>query len=129
MGKGVEQNISQKNIKIAIMVWIWNVPWWLMCYRLDCQLLDFWGMDFFFLQYWGLNSGPSPWATLPALFLWRDFQDRVLRTLFLGWLQTLILLISVSWVGRIIGVSHGSPARSRSWGLWPNQWINTLRDS
>jgi hypothetical protein len=29
---------------------------------------------FFFFQYWGLNSGPSPWATPPALFLWRVFQ-------------------------------------------------------
>jgi hypothetical protein len=25
------------------------------------------------LQYWGLNSGSTPWATLPALFLWRVF--------------------------------------------------------
>jgi hypothetical protein len=25
---------------------------------------------FCFLQYWRLNSGPSPWATPPVLFLW-----------------------------------------------------------
>jgi hypothetical protein len=24
---------------------------------------------FFFLQYWGLNSEPTPWATPPELFL------------------------------------------------------------
>jgi hypothetical protein len=39
---------------------------------------------FLFLQYWGLNSGPTPWATLPALFLWRVFWDRVLWTICTG---------------------------------------------
>jgi hypothetical protein len=38
----------------------------------------------FFLWYWGLNSGPSPWITTPVLFLWRVFQDRVLRNCFPG---------------------------------------------
>jgi hypothetical protein len=69
--------------------------------------------------YWSLNSGPSPWATspavffclfvlffiLPSLFLWRVFQDRVLQTIGPGWLPTAILLISASWVARITGVS------------------------
>jgi hypothetical protein len=36
---------------------------------------------FFFLRYWGLNLGPSPWATPPVLFLFRIFQDRVLQTI------------------------------------------------
>jgi hypothetical protein len=31
----------------------------------------------FFLQYWGLNLGPSPWATPTVLFLWMVFWDRV----------------------------------------------------
>jgi hypothetical protein len=31
-----------------------------------------------------------------------------LQTIFLGWLQNLILLIS-SWIGRITGVSHWLP--------------------
>jgi hypothetical protein len=61
-------------------------------------------ISFSFLWYWGLNSGSSPWATPPALFLWRDFQDRVSWTICPSWLQTLILLISASWVARIIGV-------------------------
>jgi hypothetical protein len=61
---------------------------------------------FFFLWYWGLNSGPSPWATLPALFLWGVFKIGSPRTICLGWLQTMILLISASWVARITGVSH-----------------------
>jgi hypothetical protein len=53
-----------------------------------------------------LNSGPSPWATPPALFLWRIFWDRVSWTICLGWFRTAILLVSASWVARIIGVSH-----------------------
>jgi hypothetical protein len=32
-----------------------------------------------------LNSGPSPWATPPALFLWRVFQNKVSWTICLGW--------------------------------------------
>jgi hypothetical protein len=28
---------------------------------------------FSFLRYWSLNSEPTPWATPPALFLWRFF--------------------------------------------------------
>jgi hypothetical protein len=61
---------------------------------------------FFFLQYWGLNSGPTPWATPRALFCDGFFQDRVLRTICPGWLSVTILLISASWVARITGVSH-----------------------
>jgi hypothetical protein len=26
-----------------------------------------------YIQFWGLNSGPTPWATPPAIFLWCDF--------------------------------------------------------
>jgi hypothetical protein len=33
-----------------------------------------------------------------------------LQTIFLGWLQTLILLISASWKAKITGVSHQQPA-------------------
>jgi hypothetical protein len=44
-------------------------------------------------------------------FLWWVFlRDRVSRTVCLGWLWTVILLISASWVARIIGVSHQCPA-------------------
>jgi ABC-type Fe3+ transport system permease subunit len=34
------------------------------------------------------------------------FWDRVSWTICLSWLQTVILLISASWVARITGVSH-----------------------
>jgi hypothetical protein len=55
--------------------------------------------------YWGLNSGPKPWATPPALF-WEGFfrvrSSRICR----GWLRNFILLlISASWVAGITGVS------------------------
>jgi hypothetical protein len=71
-------------------------------------LISKWVNEFFFVCvcYWGLNSGPSPWATPPALFLWRVFWDRVLWTICPGWPRTVILLISASWVARITGMSH-----------------------
>jgi hypothetical protein len=61
------------------------------------------------MQLWGLKSGitpVTPWATPPVLFYVGCFQDRVSRTIFPGWLQTAILLISASWVARIPGMSH-----------------------
>jgi hypothetical protein len=56
---------------------------------------------FFCVWYWCLNSGPTPWATPPALF-----GDSVSQTICLGWLQTAILLMFASWVARITGMSH-----------------------
>jgi hypothetical protein len=75
---------------------------------------------FFFLQYWGLNPGFTTGATPPALFCERCFWDRVPWTIFLGWLQTTIILISASWVVRITGVSHGrpEPMRDCTTSLW-----------
>jgi hypothetical protein len=49
------------------------------------------------------------WTTPPALFLWRVFRDRGSWNICPGWLQTAILLISVSWVARITGLSHWCP--------------------
>jgi hypothetical protein len=69
-----------------------------------------------------LNSGPSPWATQPALFLWRVFQDKVSQTFCLGWLRTKILLISASWVGRITCVNHRWLARREIWTLLEEMW-------
>jgi hypothetical protein len=47
----------------------------------------FWG--FFPLRYWGLNSGPVPWAIPPALFLWLVFFKIGSHELFSqGWLWT-----------------------------------------
>jgi hypothetical protein len=70
---------------------------------------------FFFLRYWGLNIGPTPWATPPILFCEGFFQDRVSQTICPGWLQTTILLISASWVARIRGVSRQGLAWITFW--------------
>jgi hypothetical protein len=37
----------------------------------------------------------TSWATLPALFCVENFSDKVLQTICLGWLWTLILLINL----------------------------------
>jgi hypothetical protein len=42
----------------------------------------------------------------PGLFCKQFFQDRVSRVICPGWLWTVILLISASWVARITGMSH-----------------------
>jgi hypothetical protein len=39
---------------------------------------------FFFLWYWVSNSGPTHWATPPALFVWRVFRDTVSQSICLG---------------------------------------------
>jgi hypothetical protein len=57
-------------------------------------------------------SGPTPWATPPALFCDGFFQDRVSWTICTSWLQTSLFLISASWVARITGVSHQCSALS-----------------
>jgi hypothetical protein len=55
------------------------------------------GVFWIFWWYWGLNSEPTLWATLPALFRDRFFQGGgVSQTICPGWLRTVILLISAS---------------------------------
>jgi hypothetical protein len=69
---------------------------------------------FFFWWYWGLNSGsyacsgPLPLEPLHQPFYFCDefFRERVLWTICPGWLRTVILLISASWVARITDVNH-----------------------
>jgi hypothetical protein len=53
----------------------------------------------FELSVYTLSHSTSP-------FLWWVFWDKVLRAICLGWLWTVILMISVSWVTRITGMSH-----------------------
>jgi hypothetical protein len=43
---------------------------------------NFWG---FFLQYWGLNSGPKPWATMSAPSLIGFFEIGSHGTICLSW--------------------------------------------
>jgi hypothetical protein len=57
-----------------------------------------------------LSRHSTTWDTPPAFFLCVEyFRARVSWTICLGWLWTLILLISTSWVARITGVSHPMP--------------------
>jgi hypothetical protein len=78
------------------------------CWRLFGSLIP--SFVFFFLWYWDLNSGPSPWALHQPFLVTGFFQDRVSITICKGWLQTLILLISAFWVTRTTVVSHQCPA-------------------
>jgi hypothetical protein len=54
-------------------------------------------------------------ATLPALFWVGFFETGSHGTICQGWLRTTILLISISWVGRIKGVSHQRLAHLIFW--------------
>jgi hypothetical protein len=65
----------------------------------------------FCLRYWGLNSGPTPWATSPALCFDGIFQDRVSKNL-LGQALNCNSPVSASWVARITGMSHQVPDRA-----------------
>jgi hypothetical protein len=82
---------------------------------------------FFFLPDWGLNSGPTPWATPPVLFFDVFFWDRVSWTICPGWLRIAILLISASWIARIIGVSHQHLAHLKKIFLLLLYWGYTVK--
>jgi hypothetical protein len=81
---------------------------------------------FFFGRGGGLNSGPSPWATPLALFSDGFVQDRVYQTISPVQLPTENLLISASWVARIIGLSHWHPARRDLFLFWWNWGLNSV---
>jgi hypothetical protein len=66
---------------------------------------------------WLLSRYFTTWATSPTLFCVGFFWDTVSQTSCLGWLQTVILLISASWVARIAGMSHWHPVRPDFWRL------------
>jgi hypothetical protein len=61
---------------------------------------------FFFFSVLSLELRATPWTTPPALSCSRFCRDRVWLTICLGWLWTLVLLISSSRVARITGRSH-----------------------
>jgi hypothetical protein len=56
--------------------------------------------------YWGLNSVSTPWATCQPYVCDGFFQDRVSWIICPGWLQTMIFLISASWVAGTTGAWH-----------------------
>jgi hypothetical protein len=84
-----------------------SITWATLPAPFFCWVFSRWGSHekfafLFFWQYWGLHSGPIPWATLSALFCDGFF----FRNICLGWLWTVILLISASRVARNTGISH-----------------------
>jgi hypothetical protein len=73
-------------------------------------ILKPWPFFFFFLFFF---CGTGVWiqrlhleAFHQPFFLNGFFQDRVLWTSYPGWFQTMILLISASWVARTTGMNH-----------------------
>jgi hypothetical protein len=67
--------------------WVPSWQYWTQCLVLARQAL------------YHLNDSASP-------FFVGYFQDRVSQTICPGWLWTIVLLISASWVARIMGVNH-----------------------
>jgi hypothetical protein len=62
---------------------------------------------FFFFVVLGFELRAYTFGRFASPFMWWFyFQDRVSWTFCPGWLQTMILLISASWVARSIGLSH-----------------------
>jgi hypothetical protein len=86
------------------------------------SVLTFSYFIFIYLQYWGLNLGPTPWATSLALFK-KGFFKIGSHELFSQ--LALYLLISASWVARITGVSHWCLATLifYTWFLQPSNWV------
>jgi hypothetical protein len=71
-----------------------------------------WCPQSFFLFFAVLGFELRAYTLSPSTSSFCDFcffHDRVLWTIFLGWLRTAILLISTAWIARIIGVSHWCP--------------------
>jgi hypothetical protein len=98
-GKGRRRKVGNGDLG-AERWWQGTVePRWRKNFETKAKELCFW-------QYWGLNSGPMPWATPPSLFCKGFFQDSISQTICPCWPQTLILLICASWVARITGMSH-----------------------
>jgi hypothetical protein len=66
-----------------------------------------WGMvlGFELCASHSLDGRSTTWDTSPVLFCVGCFWDMVSWTVCLGWLQTMIFLISASWKARITGVS------------------------
>jgi hypothetical protein len=56
-----------------------------------------------------LGRNSISWATPAALFVLGIFEIGSHKLFIWGWLQTLILLISASWIARITDLSHWHP--------------------
>jgi hypothetical protein len=81
------------------------MKWHRVCYLHITYNLHTSSFFSFFLAVLGLELRAYILSHSISPFCVRYFQDRVFRTISLGWLQTKILLISASWVSRSTGVS------------------------
>jgi hypothetical protein len=101
-GGGVRWNLS---VIYGQRCWTLSHVYWPSVFLLLCFFFYSTGFDLRASHV--LGRCPTTWATSasPVFFLFFFFfWDRVLRTICTGWLWTAVLLISVSWVARIIGV-------------------------
>jgi hypothetical protein len=66
---------------------------------------------FFFFSELGLEIRAYTLSHSTSPFFCDEyFRDRVSRAIYPGWLRTMILLISASWVARVTGMNHQPPA-------------------
>jgi hypothetical protein len=83
-------------------------------YHILCECVCVW--------YWGLNSGPSPWATelLHQPYFCEGFFEIVSCKLFAlaGFQLRSCWSLSVSWVARITGMSHQCQASNMTFSLF-----------
>jgi hypothetical protein len=61
-----------------------------------------WPLLLFFFEVLGFELRAYTLSHSISPFLWWDFWDRVWQTIYSGWLWTVILLISASWVASTI---------------------------
>jgi hypothetical protein len=82
--------------------------------------------NFFFFAVLGfeLRAYTLSYSISPFCDFFFSFQDRVLWTICPGWLWTISLLISSSWVARIPAVNHQCPVRKciLTYQLCENSW-------
>jgi hypothetical protein len=70
------------------------------------------------VRVYTLNHSASPFC---GVFFFFFFRDRVSQNIFLGWLQTMILLISAFWAARSTGVRHWR--RPCFFLFWEKLWL------
>jgi hypothetical protein len=84
-----------------------TLNWYLLVSSVAAKTLMF-GFFFFFLSFCDSEIWTQVlhFKPLHQPFFLMFYRDQILWTICPAWLQTTILLISASWVVRIIGISH-----------------------
>jgi hypothetical protein len=116
-----------------ILVSSFSITSWDFYQVLVCVFYFFLKFFFFFKGVMGLHSGLHSrqafyhLSHFTSLFCVGYFWDMVLQTIFLGWPQTSVLLISASWVARSTDVSHCHLALIPSYCWTVSHGISTLQ--